>query len=148
MDKLFTAATSNAFDDMDLQVAAQQLEKLVPTSDEYGFPLAVQAQGAALCALSAVRILTGQSAAEAVVDAANSVVDALDNYTFFVSETIGRRTASPDDYELLGRERVRQIHDCEFLCHEVALTESSLLEWRLENRQYAVPAAVDPLGDD
>jgi hypothetical protein len=32
---------------------AQQLEEIVPTSDEYGFPLAVQAQGAALCALSA-----------------------------------------------------------------------------------------------
>ena len=139
---MFKAAMNNVLDGIPMDLAAQQLEDVIPHSDEGGSPLSVQAQAAILCTLCAVRILAGERGDEVIVEAANSVVDALDNYTFFIAETISGRTDSPDDYELLGRECARQLQDCEFLCHGGVHDLSALLKWRIENRQYAVPPAV------
>jgi hypothetical protein len=142
LDTLFVAVASDELGEISLQRAASELEEVIPSGDHDGSPLHVQAQSAVLCALNALSILVGPTDRAPVIEAANSVVDALDNYTYFVGEELANRTDSPENYELLQREIAKQLRDCELLRREVELTKGRILEWRIENRQYAVPAAV------
>jgi hypothetical protein len=48
----------------------------------------------------------------------------------------------PETYPLLEREKARQTHDLDFLARAENLGSVSLVAWRIENRQFVVPAAL------
>src|SRR5262249_45203030 len=125
----------------DPNVVASTLQELEANVPNGGEPLAVQAQSANLCLMTAFQILadTGQAT---VVDAANAIIDAADNYEFFVRRRLKNDTQSPTDYPLLTREIDRQLADAVFVRGYERLPPLALVEHRIENLQYVIPPAV------
>jgi hypothetical protein len=141
LETLWGAIVEDSWEGVDLDDASKEIEAAVPRSDEYGSPLATQAQAGMLCVLAAVNALQGKNQGE-VVEAANGVVDALDNFAFFVREQLSGQLESPQEYDLLRRELSRQLHDAHFLQTVSSCPKPKLVEWRIENRHYVVPIAV------
>jgi hypothetical protein len=141
LETLWGAIAEDSWQGIDLDDASKEIEKAVPRSDEHGSPLATQAQAGLLCLLAAVSALQDKNQGE-VIEAANSVVDALDNFVFFVRERLSGQLESPQEYDLLKRELSRQLYDAQFLQAIDSCPKPKLVEWRIENRQYAVPIAV------
>lgn len=125
----------------ELLVATQEVEGIIPHSDEYGSSLAVQAQSGGLCLLSALLVLAGDEE-DVVVGVANSVIDALDNFAHFSRNQILVSDEALNSYELLQREAARQLHDVAVLNDLQSRGMDRLMEWRIENRQFTVPAAI------
>lgn len=140
LDKLFTGALDGALVGLALEAASEELDGVVPMSDEYGFPLAVQAQGGVRALLLAVDALLGDESS--LEEAATCVIEAVDSYTASMFRAITGRLEAPEAYELLTRECVRQLHDARFLTDVDARRPPELVAWRLENRQYAIPIAA------
>lgn len=140
-DTFFDALIAGSWDTLSVETASRDLEVVIPDSDSYGSPLAVQAQSGVLCVLGALGILGG-GGTQTVLDCSNAIVDALDNYTFSVAEKLQGRTESPKMYHLLERECARQLTDAAFLASIGDRTDSALSTWRVENRQYSVPVVV------
>ena len=112
------------------------LEEIVP---EGGEPLQVQGQCAVVCLLESVKLLTHPDT-ERIEAVVNAVVDALDNYTFFARRLITGDLSSPDEYPLLNRELEKQEADLQFVAGDPSA--EAVRQWRIENLQFAVPAAV------
>jgi hypothetical protein len=112
------------------------LEEIVP---EGGGPLQVQGQCAVVCLLESVKLLTHPDT-ERIEAVVNAVVDALDNYTFFARRLITGDLSSPDEYPLLNRELEKQEADLQFVAGDPSA--EAVRQWRIENLQFAVPAAV------
>lgn len=121
-----------------LKDMVRHLEGIVPSGGE---PLAVQAQSGMLSLLAAGEILISQNSS-GVIDAANSIVDALDNYDFFVRRRLKNDMSSPTDYPLLQREMNRQLADVAFVQLWDQGKSSDPIDYRVENLQFAVPIAV------
>ena len=119
-------------------LAVERLDACVP---EGGDPLSVQAQSGVVCLMEALRLLAGGEV-EGCIEVVNAIVDALDNYHFFIRRRLCGDTTSPDDYILLRRESDRQLADVRTAKTFDQLSESDLVALRIENLQFAVPVAV------
>ncbi len=115
-----------------------QIESTVPNSDEFGGPLAVQAQSGMLALLYTSQACLG---AGRIDSAAGAVVDALDNYDYFIRDQLQQPIINPNDYPLLQRELQWQNEQLDMLV-QLADWSSALAALRFLNRQFMVPAAV------
>ena len=123
-----------------LCIAKQELESIVPVSDDASSPLTVQAQSAVLCLLDAIDSGVRN---DACVASSDNIIDAIDNYVASVShELTGQFDDVPETYPLLEREKARQAYDVDFLARPENLGSVSLVAWRMENRQFVVPVAL------
>jgi hypothetical protein len=89
--------------------------------------------------LESAKLLTNPDT-ESIEAVVNAVVDALDNYAFFVQRLVTGELSSPDDYLLLKRELGKQWADLQFVASDPSAEAVRL--WRIENLQFAVPVAV------
>lgn len=117
-----------------------RLEEAIPHSDDFGYPLAVQAQSGMLALLYCLKRWRNGASVD-VGQASGSVVDALDNYEFFVHEILEGAAESPTEYPLLDRELQWQNETISLLSRET-LSGSAALAVRVLNRSYIVPPAV------
>jgi len=118
--------------------AIQDLEAILPTGGE---PLFVQGQSAIICLLSALEICSNGHRLS-VSDSVNAIIDAIDNYDFFIRRRLKNDNSSPANYTLLQREVGRQLSDVAFVKMQDRLNRVELIEYRYENLQFAVPIAV------
>ena len=133
-------STESSMDPEQLNELVGELEDAIPHSDEFGYPLATQAQSGMLALLYCLEFWKSGDL-DNVVNAAGSVVDALDNYEYFVQKRLAGRAESPTEYELLDREIRWQIDCISTLAGETL--PGYTLSLRVRNRAYAIPPAVD-----
>lgn len=139
IDDCFHSITSNTdLDKKVIEAAKVALKNFVPTGGEH---LQAQGQASVVCLIESLRFVLdeGEEGAEANV---NSVVDALDNYTFYMYRAITGKAVSPDDYLLLHRELQRQLDDISFSVNNKKLSEMDVTNRRIENCQFMIPVAV------
>jgi hypothetical protein len=138
-DVLFELLINREFTDVDVaKKAFQELMTIVPTGGE---PLYVQAQSGMICLLTAFDILAngGQTT---IKDAINATLDAEYNYYCHVRRRIKNDISVPDNFEFLKNEADRQVKDVAFVKNCEQSTRSDLIEYRIDNLQYAIPPAV------
>jgi len=138
LDDAFAVILDPQLSDSRLVDWIAQLEKNVPHGGE---PLQVQGQSAILCLIGSLRLFDSNDS-EASESVINAIVDALDNYTFYIQRFVARDTSSPENYALLQRELSRQLEDVNFVRTYNVLTLAKLIQRRMENFQFAVPVAV------
>jgi hypothetical protein len=131
-------------------VTADQVRKMasavdgeVPHSDDYGYPLATQAQAGMLALICGLEDWLNDEPPSAG-EAAGAVVDALDNYEYGIRRYIEGKKSAGDEYPLLDREITWQTRVIDRIA--AANTDEKLqvvaVELRLENRSFQVPLAV------
>jgi len=139
MDALFELLQSHqAPDPAMLRATFEEIEPIVPGGGE---PLCVQAQSGVICLLGAIEAFAGRTRVT-ITDVVNAIVDALNNYEFFIRRRIMNDTSSPTEYPLLQREIERQLADVAFVRGLEQSDKSRVVEYRLENLQFTVPLAV------
>lgn len=138
IDAFFEMLLSARLADLNWRTARSPLEEILPKGGE---PLPVQAQSGVICFLTALDLL-GNGGRTSITDAVRAVIDALDNYDFFIRRRIRNDTQSPGDFPLLLREMDRQLADMELLKNYESLERPALIERRIENLQFAIPPAV------
>ena len=120
-----------------LRQGQQDVEAIMPSGGE---PLEVQAQSGVLCLLIAMELLVDENLS--AVDAANYIIDAVDNYDFFIRRRLTGETSSPSTHLLLEREISRQNADVSFVKMYDHIERSERISYRIENLHFAVPIAV------
>lgn len=118
-----------------------RLDEAVPRSDEFGYPLAIQAQSGMIALMCALDLWTTQDPAEAR-DAGASIVDAWDNYEYHLHKTIAGTKADPKEYLSLDREIAWQQESVERLERAGSLDAASIVGLRILNRAFGVLPAV------
>lgn len=121
--------------------ALEMLSVLVPVDGE---PLSVQAQSGLQCLMLAIEMLAELDVnASAITDASNWVIDALDNYAFFVRSELDNDFESPTSEDpLLVREIGHQIFSASLIGGSMIWDFPNLVKYRIWNLQFAVPIAV------
>ena len=119
----------------------QNLKSALHHSDDFGDPLAVQAQCAGIALLYALQIRKSSDLDEASWSA-QQVVGAIENYLFFAAEVSGYDL--PNGYEnvLLVRELDKQTEDAHLLGSLNRLDQITIGSIRTRNRLFAVPIAI------
>ncbi len=125
---------------IDIDIICKDIEALQELVPEGGEPLEVQGQSSVICLLESLRLASSEDL-DAANDLVNSMIDALDNFAFFVRRSITGQSVSPNDYMLLQRELQREIDDLEFVSNSTIL-QVDIIERRVENQQFAIPIAV------
>ncbi len=121
-----------------LEARIKQLEAIMPTGED---SLSVQAQSGVICLVTGLDVLA-DGKRTGMEDAINAMVDALDNYEFFMRTKLKSDARNSTDYPLLAREIVRQLADAKFVKTYKPPANAALMDYRIENLQYAVPPAV------
>ena len=138
---LMDALLAGTVQQLPLDALMEEVENLTPNSDEYGQPLAVQAQSALLCVLNALAVLR-DGRVGSVVDASYAVVDALENFVYLIHVGLLNDAAVPADREIVQRERGWQLTTIAFLRNLETCSREQLLAWRAQHREYSVPVAI------
>jgi hypothetical protein len=138
LEELFELLIDGRPADSSLRTVTAELEEII---FEGGEPLPVQAQSGVICLLVGLDMLENPGRTN-IDDAARATVDALDNYDFFVRRRISNEAQQPGDFPLLVREMQQQVSDVEFLKNYEELERKSLIEYRIQNLQFAIPPAV------
>jgi hypothetical protein len=128
-------------DDIALKEMKKKVEASAISSDEDGSPLAVQAQSGVLTLLYAFDSLEDDSL-ESILRAASYVVEALDNYQYYVHKTLAGISHDPKEYLLLDREITWQRESLSMIMRDSQVTKTQALSLRLLNRSYLVPIAL------
>jgi hypothetical protein len=123
---------------LDFGMVMRELENAVPTQ---GNPLSTQAQSALICLISAFD-LWSSSGKTTFRDSADATVNALDNYTYFIKTKFKDDTDNPSMYPLLERELQWQLALISRAVDPSKLSPEQLINYRVENLQYAIPAAI------
>ena len=141
-DFLFEQVVQNTtIDQTQVESYVDDLDKCVPQSDEFGDPLAVQAQSGLIALLHAFdSVKTADS--EAGVNAAGAVEEGVDNYQYFVNKEMTGQLTSPTEYPLLDREIKWQLESIATLRQFTRPEREKYVSLRILNRTYAVPIAV------
>jgi hypothetical protein len=141
-DELWRAVVTNVpLSEAQLAVLTGAIDPQVPRSDEFGDPLSVQAQSGMICLLLALDA-HGAPSSDAVpmgAEAAENVVNALDNYDYAVRKALLGDTSAPTAYELLARELEWQQEVIGVLAAGIG---ANTLALRVRNRAFVVPPAV------
>ncbi len=120
---------------------SKQIDLIVPRSDDYGYPLAVQAQSGMVALLCCLDAWQSGDPLEGV-EAASVVVDAHDNYEYNVHKHLRRESIDPREYLLLDREITWQGETLELLSKQRLRSSEEVTSLRVLNRSYVVPIAV------
>ncbi len=123
--------SGHALDSGDVERILKQMDAHFPPGGE---PLAAQLQSAFIC------LTAGLTSEIGVV--INALVDALDNYRFYVDRSLTGRLDSPENYPGLTREYEYQIGLAARLSGGKALTADELKQLRVSNSEYAITPAV------
>jgi hypothetical protein len=118
-----------------------RLKSLIHDTEDFGDPLAVQAQCAAI-ALCYAAESAAPSGADAAAWSAHKVIEALENYVAFTNDRLHWGGAGRSDTTLLDRELRKQNEDLESVS---SLSQPRLPEvkgMRLRNRWFSIPIAV------
>lgn len=138
MEQVVVAAEDGSWGTLDLVAATEELDRVVPVSDDDGSPLAMQAQAGVISLLSAIAALRGEHAS--CRDSAMSMIDAVDNYVMRMHEHVLGTLDGPDDSLLMERELALQLSDLSFLL-TLEQTAGGIAAWRERNLQFAIPIA-------
>lgn len=126
---------------MPLLLFEQKMEELESKVPMEGHPLAVQAQSAMICLICVFKAFLDKNP-NIVIDVSNAIVGALDNYMYFLNESLLGKANYPDKYPLLERELAHQLASIAFIKSPGSLFRSLLMEYRLQNLQFSVPIAM------
>ena len=122
-----------------LREAIAAVDQAVPRSDDFGYPLASQAQAAMVALLCALEDLQNDEPLSST-EAAEAVVEALDNFEAESQLRLSGVAAIHDDYPLLAREVQWHLQVLSALESRASLSLPELTRaLRLGNRNFVVP---------
>lgn len=139
-DQVLQALVENTQSLVDLDKTWRAVDECVPLSDDYGYPLATQAQAGCRCLLLGIDAFRGDKSS--MTEASWALIEGIDNYAFHAWRLRRTGQSAPDDHPLLEREKARQRDDVEELARPGGLESTSLAKWRLVNMLFAIPPAV------
>jgi hypothetical protein len=138
LDQCFLMACRDRLDLSAIEDAITTLHEACPESGTHS---QAQGQNSFLCLIQALRLVSGEGL-DSIEGIINSIVDALDNYAFFVRRAITGEKTSPESYPLMEREMECQLDDLSFVSKNSDFTQMELNERRILNLQFVIPPAV------
>lgn len=142
LDSAFTAIVQRELSPKMCAEWKVQLEDEIPQGDQ---ALDTQGQSAFICLIGSLDLLIEKDI-EDIDLVVNALVDALDNYVYFINkQLVAIDSDGADDYVLMQREYLRQLDDAVFVGAFDMLAREEIICRRVENFQFAVPVAVGAL---